>query len=506
MKLDKSKFSLDYLLLVFLSTFLITIFIAADFSSYPISDIKDIAYVVAQCLLIAFATFVLIGILGLNKYIFAIVFPPLVLLCSILGYYAFTMNTVLTVMVLDATLHNDWETSSDLISPSLIVFVAFSLILAVGLVYYRFKRVKAVKYWYIFLILFLLVIAALFSQFSIMRIISNKIPYNIYYVSDNYLSERKIASEHRESLASGSSCSTDSLTVVFVLGESLRADHLGLNGYERNTTPRLGALENLISLADVYTKHTYTNASVPFIMTRADTLTGQIAYSERSFVDIFKACDFQTSWLANQESAHTYVYFMHECDTLLFATINKSSYTYDKWLDEALLPDYAERLSTGASKKLLVVHTIGSHWWYNSHFTDEFAQFQPIAGSKIISSSTVEEKINSYDNTVLYTDNFLANMIEPLKSKNALFIYLSDHGESLGENNVWLHAADSPPAHHPAAFVWASDKYIAAYPDKYEALKRNRQKKHVTDFLFHSILDGSSISSPYLKKELSVFH
>lgn len=96
-------------------------------------------------------------------------------------------------------------------------------------------------------------------------------------------------------------------------------------------------------------------------------------------------------------------------------------------------------------------------------------------------------------------------LIEELRDKTAILIYLSDHGESLGENGKYLHAEDNEPLHYPAAFVWYSVKYENLFPQKIEAMKRNAVKHVTTSFMFHSILDASSITSVYLDEEKSIF-
>lgn len=503
----KNKISISYLYFVCIATIIIVILMIAGFNSYPTSNIKDILYIGIQCSIISITTFSFIYIIGLNKYIFTIIYPPLVLVCSVLSYFAWTTNTTLTIMILDATLHNDYNTSADLITTSLIFMMMISVLVAILLCIYRFKKIQENKK-YNLLLLFISIIVFLFSN-SIQKsknILSNHIPFNIYYISLDYSKGQKMIATERKSLAQDSFNQTDSLTIVFVIGESLRADHLQLNGYQKNTTPLLSQMENLVSLPNLYTKYTYTNKSLPFILTRADSLSEDIAYTERSFIDIFKHCGWKTSWLANQEPGYTYAYFMHECDTLIYANINKSVYSLDKWLDESLISHYEDRLSLNDnSNRLIILHTIGSHWWYNSHFTDEFELFKPIVKSKIVSSNTKEEMINSYDNTILYTDKFLERLIYKLKKRKAILIYLSDHGESLGENNIWLHASDSPPIHYPAGLIWMSEGYISRYPRKYKALINNSKKKYSESFLFHSILDAGSISSPIMKKELSIF-
>lgn len=504
MNLNMNRLFENYLFFILVATLALVPCIFADFKSYPIHDTKDILYTAGQCLFISFISISLVGLIGLNKYIFAVFYPILFFLCTLLGYYAWTTHTTFTVMILDATLHNDLQTSSDLISAPLIIAFLIYLLLAVSIIIYRFKKIKSVQHTPIYICLFLIVMLVPNNINKIQNVLANHIPFNLYYVTSNYYKEQNVISKNRDSLAKGSLCEEDSITIVFVIGESLRADHLQLNGYKRNTTPKLSNIKNIVSLPNLYTKYTYTNKSLPFILTRADSLTEEKAYIERSFIDVFKHCGYRTTWLANQEPADSYVYFMHEADTLIYATRNKSVYSYDKWLDESLIPLYEKAISETDSKKLIILHTIGSHWWYNSHFTDEFLTFKPIVKSKIVSSNTKEEMINSYDNTILYTDNFLANIINSLHDKKAVLFYLSDHGESLGENNVWLHAADSPPIHKPAGLVWMSDSYIDKYPNKYNALLSNSKDVHSESYLFHSIIDAASIESPLLNNELSI--
>ena len=113
--------------------------------------------------------------------------------------------------------------------------------------------------------------------------------------------------------------------------------------------------------------------------------------------------------------------------------------------------------------------------------------------------------INSYDNTVLYTDYIIDKLIAELRERNAVLVYLSDHGEALGEEGHYLHAGDYPPLHNPACFVYCSPRYTALHADKINTLKENRTKRFRTDFLFHTILDAADIESKYLDRSFSLF-
>jgi len=195
---------------------------------------------------------------------------------------------------------------------------------------------------------------------------------------------------------------------------------------------------------------------------------------------------------------------MNECDTIIYAHPEKSVYNFNYWLDVDLLP-FVEKALDAYPKNLLILHAIGSHWYYNYHYPKEFEIFTPVTSSRIITQNTIEEIINSYDNSILYTDYFLDILIEMLKDNNAVLIYISDHGEILGEDNLWLHAANHEVAKYPACLIWMSEKYIHENQDKLTALIANKDKKWKTDFVFHSVLSAAGIPSAIIQSNLDVF-
>lgn len=492
-----------YIFALGVSLFFGICFTSADFITIPVSAFSDWLVLGLQWAVVGTALFFLFILLSLNAYIFAFTFPLLALVGSVLAYFRFTMNATLTPMLLDAALENDYRTSAELCSSGLILFVTVSFLLSVIFVYYRIKYVKVHKSFYIFCFFFLLLWGIMhIDRFK--RPISERIPFNIYYTVKKYWSEKQIIREERVDLTAGATCPEEKMTVVLVIGESLRPDHMGLNGYKRNTTPLLSK-EDIISFPYIYTEQTYTNRSIPHLLTRADSTDYNRAYEEKSFISFFNACEFYTTWLANQEAADTYAYFMNECDSLFYVNMEKSTYVFDKWVDGDLYPYFDRALQVNNEKKLIILHTIGSHWWYNSHFTDEFAVFQPLVKSKVISSNTEEEMINSYDNTIVYTDYFIKGLIDRLRNETAILLYQSDHGEGLGEDGVWLHAAESPYTHQSACFIWMSPSYKKKYPQKYKRACGNALKRFRTDYLWHTLLDAAEISSEYRNDSLSIF-
>ncbi|MBQ4548646.1 MAG: phosphoethanolamine transferase [Bacteroidales bacterium] len=481
------------------------IFTLSEFSDSPYSNFHDFMVLAFQWVAIAVGTFGLLYLLSINKYIFAITFPLLIAFSTVLAYYRYTVNATLTPMTIELALINDLRTNMQVVSWQLVSLILLSLVVSVAIVWLRWKKISFTRP-YIHLIVALGIIFMTNSFIpQLKRPLTQRMPYSIYYNFKLYFEIRDVAAEHRETFTSESVANSDSLVVVFVIGESLRNDHLQINGYERETTPYLMEEDNLVSLTDIYGAECFTHTSVPQIMTRADSANPQRAYDEQSFVTIFKDAGFRTTWIANQESVATYAYFMNECDTLIYVNGDKSVYTFDKWLDEDILPHLENELKDDNPTQLHILHSIGSHWWYNSHYTDEFERYTPVIKSRVVSSNTQEEMINSYDNTILYTDYFIKETIDLIRDKKSILIFLSDHGESLGEDGYYLHGADRPELHYPAAFVWYSDKYAQSFPDMIENLKDNSDKKYRSDYLFHSIIDAADITTEYIEPQLSIF-
>jgi glucan phosphoethanolaminetransferase (alkaline phosphatase superfamily) len=491
-----------HLFLAFATLFIGIAFTSSDFFTSPVSNIKDASILFFQWGILVVALYSIIYLVALNKYLFAIFYPLVCTFSGALAYFRYTTGTTLTTGILEVFFDN--HSQSTLISFQLIAVLLSSLTVALLFVFYRFKKVKVHK------MLFNSAIAIAFFVvlFSISRIkkpMTERIPFNLYFITTRYFSEKKEALTVREALSENVTCDgKQNRIVVLILGESLRTDHLGFNGYEKNTTPYLSR-EDIVSFPNIYSEYTYTNASIPHILTRADSINPNRANEERSFIDLFKQCGFYTVWLANQLPNRSYTYFMNECDTLISNNINKSAYVFDKWTDADLLSQFELFVEKENRSQFILLHTIGSHWYYNSHFSDEFQIFNPITQSRIVSSNTREEMINSYDNTVLYTDYFVYEIINHLRNKDAILFFLSDHGEALGENGIWLHATDAEPVHYPACWVWMSPQYKTENPERYQTLQDNKTRRYRTDFLFHTILESADIQSDVIDGNFSLF-
>ena len=482
-------------------------FILPDFLDNPSKGLNGFIITAAHFGLITLVSGILIYFSTINKYIFAVFFPIFSLFGSVLAFYRYAFKATLTPMLVDAAFHNDLRTSLDVISSPLIIFVLFSLAISIFFVWARFKYIS-IKNGFLHLAVSLLFLALILTTNERMKnSIMQRFPFSVYNnLTEYHRLQVEIATIRINPDSTLTYKSKDTLTVVLVLGEALRADHLSLNGYKRITNPLLSVRKNVISYPHIFSEYTNTNRSLPHILTRADSAHTQRAFTETSFVPIFKACGYNSAWISNQDPANTYVAFMNECDTLIYCHPEKSVYNYNVWLDEDLLPFTNKILENKTPRNLIILHTIGSHWYYNNHTTSQFEKFKPFTKSRIISQCSPDEIINSYDNTVVYTDYFLDKLIRQLEHRNAILIYISDHGETLGEEGEWLHAGTSNASKHPACIFWFSDSFRKSFPEKVSAIEKNRNKFFRTDFVFNSILSAGNIHTKIIDNKLNVFN
>jgi glucan phosphoethanolaminetransferase (alkaline phosphatase superfamily) len=290
---------------------------------------------------------------------------------------------------------------------------------------------------------------------------------------------------------------------LFVIGETGRYNSYSVNGYERETSPLLSKTEHLISYSDFFSEANITSSSLSIVLTRATAKDYKRSFVEKSFVDAFKEAGFKTYWIANQSASNKFIRrIAGDADGEYFTVTDIYADNYD----EKLWPFLDEVLQKDEEKVFIVLHTLGSHFRYNFRYPSRFETFKPsLKGAfnyDMISAKNKQEFINTYDNSILYTDYFLANTIRKIDSLQVVsaVIYMADHGENLfdTEDNVVLHGGSKYTKYdfHVPFFIWTSEKYIAGYPLKTENMLRNKDKKLSSGNLFYSWLDIAGITFP----------
>ncbi|MCH5325998.1 MAG: phosphoethanolamine transferase [Duncaniella sp.] len=483
------------------------VFTTIDFCDNPFSGLRGFATLFAQAMVVAVSAAGVIGVMSLHRVVFAITFPVLVVLSSVLGYFHLTLGVALSAANIELMMVNNVSIWLTLVSGLLVLVILLSLVLSGLIVAYRWKYVKVGSPWIFLVVNLLIVCTPVLFVHRFFDAVSHRMPYCFYYAFKDYLNNRKEISKERNSFVDVDVTAGSELPdVILLLGESLRADHLSINGYHRPTTPNLEKDSSVVAYPHIHTHQSATHQNIPQILTRADTIYEDRAYSEESFIPLFKKAGYNSYWVSNQDKNSTYAYFMSETDSTVLISPGWTTHNFMAVHDRDMLPMIERFLKKPASAPhLLIVHTMGSHWVYNLSYPADFAVYKPEVDSRILSELSIEQLNNSYDNTILATDDFVANVISLLRDRNAILIYISDHGENLGEDGLYLHNQHSQYVFNPACFFWYSDKYKELYPDKVANLKSNAPFHRNNDIIFHSILDAADLKTEVLDTHLSVF-
>jgi len=335
-----------------------------------------------------------------------------------------------------------------------------------------------------------------------------------FYKERRYLAELNERSAKFAFHASQPEPDTVPEVVVMVLGESSRADRWSLNGYQRETNPLLSKETNLVALKDVVSAVSATRLSVPVIISRKPARQSlKDGFSEKSFLTAYKEAGFKTWWLSNQISFGQYdtpvSVFAKEANVIQF--LNLGGFTNNSNFDQILFDPLKIALADPAPKKLIVLHTLGSHWNYSQRHPASFDKWQPSLfgiDKPVYTDRKIKPQLNnSYDNSILYTDWFLSEVIGTLKANAPLssLMYVADHGQTLydGSCKLAFHGHNTQYEFHVPAFMWYSDDYLVRYPEKVAELKRHRKAKLATENFFHTLLDMADIRYPNDRLEWS---
>jgi len=304
-----------------------------------------------------------------------------------------------------------------------------------------------------------------------------------------------------------------SLTVL-VVGESARAQNFGILGYDRDTTPQLDKEAGLIAFTDVHSCGTETAVSVPCMfsnMGRKDYNASK-AKNEEGLLDVLKRAGIDVIWRDNQSGCKG------TCDRVTVQDVSKlqdpALCANSECRDEILLQGLQSFIDHLDKDTVLVLHQMGSHGPdYFKRYPKEYEHFTPVCESNALNNCSRESIVNGYDNTLVYTDHVLASLIDVLRSNqdkvDTAMLYLSDHGESLGEYNLFLHGTPYMLApeqqKHVAMLAWFSDSYQKAYSVDTHCLQLSRDKPLSQDNLFHSMLGLLEVRSSVYQPALDMF-
>ncbi|MCT4703311.1 kdo(2)-lipid A phosphoethanolamine 7''-transferase [Enterobacteriaceae bacterium H20N1] len=296
----------------------------------------------------------------------------------------------------------------------------------------------------------------------------------------------------------------DDTYMVFIIGETTRWDHMGILGYDRDTTPKLAQEKNLVAFrgesCDTATK---LSLRCMFVREGGAEDNPQRTLKEQNVFAVLKQLGFSSSLYAMQSEVWFYGNTM--ADNFSYREqIAAEPRNSGKQVDDMLLVEEMKRSidEHPKGKHLVVLHTKGSHFSYVQRYPRSFAKWTPECVS-IDKECSKEQLINAFDNSVLYTDTVIADIINKLRDKRAIIFYASDHGESISEHKH-LHGTPrdmAPPEQFRVPLlVWASDKYLED-PDRARSFEHMKEQaamkvphRHVE--LYDTIMGCLGYTSP----------
>ncbi len=297
-------------------------------------------------------------------------------------------------------------------------------------------------------------------------------------------------------LPDGRIADDEKTVVVLVIGESARKANFQLYGYERKNNPLLSKQEGL-KVFQATSCATYTTAGSKAILEpkNSEELYELLPnYAFRTGVDV--------SWRTSNWGEPP----VHIDEYLTDGDISAKYPDVDSRYDGILLTGLHERIvSSKKNKVLIILHTSTSHGPnYADKYPKEFEMYKPVARNVEEGEKNIGMLVNAYDNTILYTDYLLDSLINTLRSLedwNSAMIFISDHGESLGENNIFMHGIPmrlAPKVQYEIPFlVWTSKDFRDYKTDLPAVLEQH--------YIFHSVLNLLSIESPAYNKDYDIF-
>ena len=516
-------------LIIFVAVFLIIFTNAAFFSNvlevYPVS-LKNTGFLIS--LVWVFAGFIVLFLsLTCYRYTTKPVLIAVLLVSSVTGYFMDSYNTVIDDSMIRNVVYTDVAESLDLLTVKLVLYFIFLGVLPSFLVY-RIKivfkpgwrevasRARLVGLTLLGVLVAIFMFSDFYSSFfrghKALRYYANP-GYYVYstgkfitrlYSPDSYalrpigLDARIPASDtHRE-------------LIILVVGETARYDRFSLNGYTRETNPLLKK-ENVVSFTNFWSCGTSTAVSLPcmFSVYGRSEFNNKKAQSTENVLDVLKHAGVNILWLDNNSSSKGV------SDRIPYQNY-KSPDTNPVCDIECRDVGMLSRLQTYINNHqrgdiFIVLHQKGNHGpAYYKRYPLKFERFTPVCRTSQLEDCSKEEISNAYDNAILYTDYFLSRVIRLLKQNNKHFetamFYVSDHGESLGENRLYLHGLPNYIApdtqRHIPAIVWFGKNFDDV--DTRELL-RKRNNKYTHDNIFHTVLGFMEIETTIYDRKMDIF-
>lgn len=458
--------------------------------------------------------------------------PVLALLIGVaaaVSYFSCYYGTYFDTTMIDNVLQTDTREASELLTGSFLLHMTIFAVLPIALLSrvvvpkVSWRRAIVRRASYLSLAAIALVGSVLLTYHSLSPLMRNRPELRYLVTPGNYLvsmervlaASESVAPQRRQPLGIDAGVAVHEgqkpALLVIVVGETVRAANWGLNGYARQTTPQL-ARRDVIDYSNVASCGTSTAVSVPCMFSPLGHEDYDEAYIEQheSLLDVFEHAGLDVLWLDNQSGCKG---VCAGVETHSIAPSDYPSLCEDgRCFDEVLVEELKRRVGQASGDTVIVLHQLGNHGpSYYQRYPSDYRRFTPTCDTADLSQCSQQAIVNSYDNAILYTDHLLAQLIDFLGRQQrfaASLIYLSDHGESLGEHGLYLHGlpyaiAPDEQTHVPLVWWLSADMQRRTGIDT-ACLAAHAGRPHSQANLFHTALGIMDVTTAIYRPERDI--
>ncbi|KAA6103608.1 phosphoethanolamine transferase EptA [Pantoea sp. B_9] len=532
-KLQCHDNSFNLLAALFFAFVLNALFLLRAWEIIPYTRVHDYLFAASMPVVLVAAFYLLFSLLAwpwIRKPLLIV----LILASAAANYFMHSFGTVIDTNMIENVFESNAQETGALMSRNYVIWMLLMGILPVALVC-SVRISNRQRWWWNLLqrlasalgaVLVILLMAVLFYKDYASLIRNNKglvkmiTPANIvsgtgHYVDQRYLQGSQALVKIGEDAKKGPLITAEpkKMLVVLVVGETARAENFSLGGYARDTNPQLKK-QQVIYYPNASSCGTETAISVPCMFSNMprEHYDANLAHHQEGVLDVLAHAGVSVLWRENDGGCKG------ACDRVPHTDMTQwqlPQYCHDGFcLDDVLLHRFDNYVDSLHNDGIIVLHQMGSHGpAYFKRYPAAFQRFTPTCDSNQIQDCDHQALVNTYDNSLLYTDDMLSRTIDKLKGLsdrfNVALVYLSDHGESLGEHGMYLHGAPylfapSQQTHIPL-LLWMSPGYAAAYHIDQACLRQQAAETAVSqDNLFHTVLGLFNIQTQQYQPQLDM--
>ncbi|RRW74366.1 phosphoethanolamine transferase EptA [Pantoea dispersa] len=532
-KLQCHDNSFNLLAALFFAFVLNALFLLRAWEIIPYTRVHDYLFAASMPVVLVAAFYLLFSLLAwpwIRKPLLIV----LILASAAANYFMHSFGTVIDTNMIENVFESNAQETGALMSRNYVIWMLLMGILPVALVC-SVRISNRQRWWWNLLqrlasalgaVLVILLMAVLFYKDYASLIRNNKglvkmiTPANIvsgtgHYVDQRYLQGSQALVKIGEDAQKGPLITAEpkKTLVVLVVGETARAENFSLGGYARDTNPQLKK-QQVIYYPNASSCGTETAISVPCMFSNMprEHYDANLAHHQEGVLDVLAHAGVSVLWRENDGGCKG------ACDRVPHTDMTQwqlPQYCHDGFcLDDVLLHRFDNYVDSLHNDGIIVLHQMGSHGpAYFKRYPAAFQRFTPTCDSNQIQDCDHQALVNTYDNSLLYTDDMLSRTIDKLKGLsdrfNVALVYLSDHGESLGEHGMYLHGAPylfapSQQTHIPL-LLWMSPGYAAAYHIDQACLRQQAAETAVSqDNVFHTVLGLFNIQTQQYQPQLDM--